>query len=340
MMLVGVDLHTRDQSIAMVDTESGETRELRLRHDSDEVERFYSSLARPVTVGIESTGYALWFHHLMHRLGHTLVVGDAAKIRATVVRRTKTDRRDARQVLTLLREERFPTIWVPDPSTRDLRSLVAHRIRLVRIRTMLKNGVHAIALNYRLTLGRSLFTRRGLAQLRALPLPPHTARRRDESLELLAQLDGQIDQLEQRLADVAQGDPEACRLMTHPGVGALTALATLVTLGPVSRFPTSKHVVSYVGLAPAVASSAGKHRLGRITKQGNAMLRYILGQAAQSAVRKDTDLKRLYYRVLQRRGKARAKVAAARALLVRLYIMRRDSIAYEEFRRRGTARAA
>jgi transposase len=340
MMLVGVDLHTRDQSIAMVDAETGEIRELRLRHDGDEVERFYSSLARPVTVGIESTGYALWFHHLMHRLGHTLVVGDAAKIRATVVRRTKTDRRDARQVLTLLREERFPTIWVPDPSTRDLRSLVAHRIRLVRIRTMIKNGVHAIALNYRLTLGPSLFTRRGLAQLRALPLPPHTARRRDESLELLEHLEAQIDQLEQRLADVAQADPEACRLMTHPGVGSLTALATLVTLGPVSRFPTSKHVVSYVGLAPAVASSAGKHRLGRITKQGNAMLRYILGQAAQSAVRKDADLKRLYYRVLQRRGKARAKVAAARALLVRVYIMRRDSIDYEEFRRRGMARAA
>jgi len=189
-----VDLHTRDQSIAMVDTETGETQELRLRHDGDEVERFYSSLARPVTVGIESTGDALWVHHIIHRLGHTLVVGDAAKIRATVVRRTKTDRRDARQVLTLLREERFPVIWVPDPSTRDLRSLVAHRIRLVRIRTMIRNGVHAIALNYRLTLGRSLFTRRGLAQLRALWLPPHTARRRDESLELLVQLDGQIDQ--------------------------------------------------------------------------------------------------------------------------------------------------
>jgi transposase len=340
MRLVGVDLHTREQSIAMVDTETGETQELRLRHEGDEVERFYSNLARPVTVGIESTGYALWFHHVMHRLGHTLVVGDAAKIRATVVRRTKTDRRDARQVLTLLREERFPVIWVPDPSTRDLRSLVAHRIRLVRIRTMIRNGVHAIALNYRLALGRSLFTRRGLAQLRALPLPPHTAQRRDESLELLAQLDGQIDQLEQRLAEVAQGDPEASCLMTHPGVGPLTALATLVTLGPVSRFPTSKHVVSYLGLAPAVASSAGKHHVGRITKQGNATLRYILGQAAQGAVRGDADLKRLYYRVLQRRGKARAKVAAARALLVRMYIMRRDHIDYAEFRRRGKVRTA
>jgi transposase len=274
----------------------------------------------------------------MHRLGHRVLVGEAAKIRATVVRRTKTDRRDARQVLLLLREDRFPTIWVPDPNTRDLRSLVAHRLRLVRVRTMIKNGVHAIALNYRLTLGASLFTRRGLAELRALPLPPHTAMRRDESLELLGRLDRQIGQLEQCLAVAAQTDAEAGRLMTHSGVGPLTALATLVVLGPVERFPTSKHVVSYVGLAPAVAASAGKQRVGRMTKQGNTILRHILGQAAQSAVRRDADLKRLYYRVLQRRGKARAKVAAARALLVRLYIMRRDRIDYEEFRRQGAGR--
>jgi transposase len=177
-------------------------------------------------------------------------------------------------------------------------------------------------LNYRLLLGASLFTRRGLAQLRALPLPPHTARRRDESLVLIGRLDAQIAELERCLATAAEADAEAGRLMTHPGVGPLTALATLVILGPVERFPTSKHVVSYVGLAPAVASSAGKQRVGRITKQGNTMLRHILGQAAQSAVRQDPALKRLYHRVLQRRGKARAKVAAARALLVRLYIMR------------------
>jgi transposase len=321
----------------MLDIETGELQERQLRHEGDEVERFYSALARPVTVGVESTGYALWFHQLMHRLGHALLVGDAAKIRASVVRKTKTDRRDARHLLTLLREERFPQIWVPDPGARDLRALVAHRMRLVRIRTMLKNGVHAIALSYRLALGRSLFTQGGLAQLRALPLPPHTARRRDESLDFLRWLDPQIDELEQRLAEAAHADVQACRLMSHPGVGPLTALATLLVLGPVERFPTSKHVVSYVGLAPAIASSAGKHHVGRITKQGNPMLRHLLGQAAQSAVRRDADLKRLYARVLQRRGRARAKVATARALLVRLYIMRRDDIDYNEFRRRGAA---
>jgi transposase len=340
MMLVGVDLHSREQSVSMLDTTTGELQERRIRHDGDAVERFYAALRPPVTVAIESTGYALWFHALVRRLGHTLLVGDAAKIRATVVRKTKTDRRDARHILTLVSEDRFPAIWVPDPAVRDLRALVGHRMRLVRIRTMIKNGVHAIAMSYRLTLGRSLFTHRGLAELQALPLPAHTAHRRDESLELLNWLDARIATLERHIAGVADGDPDARRLMTHPGVGPLTALATLLVLGPVARFPTSKHVVSYVGLAPAIASSAGKHRLGGITKQGNRMLRFVLGQAAQTALRGDPDLKQLYYRVLHRRGKARARVAVARALLVHLYIMQRDQIDYAEFSRRGHVQVA
>jgi transposase len=266
MTLIGVDLHTREQSVASLDTTTGERRELRIRHDGDDVEQFYGALQPPVTVAIESTGYAVWFHALMHRLGHTLVVGDAAKIRASVVRKTKTDRRDARHILTLLTEDRFPAVWVPDPTTRDLRALIAHRMRLVRLRTMVRNGVHAIALNYRLTLGSSLFTRRGLAAFHGLPLPRHTAQRREESLELLAWLDTHIDGLDAQIVAAASADPEACRLMTHPGVGPLTALATILVLGPVNRFPSSKHVVSYVGLAPAIAASAGKHHLGGITK--------------------------------------------------------------------------
>jgi len=339
MTLVGVDLHTREQSVAVLDTETGEIQELRLRHEGDATERFYVALPPPVTVAIESTGYALWFHALMQRLGHTVVVGDAAKIRATVVRKTKTDRRDARHILRLLSEDRFPTIWVPDPRVRDLRALVAHRMRLVRVRTMLRNGVHAIALNYRLTLGRSLFTRYGLAQRHQLSLPAHTAHRRDESLELLAWLDARITALEATMTEVAAADPEARRRMTHPGVGPVTALTTLLVLGPVDRFPTSKHVVSYIGLAPAIASSAGKHRLGGITKHGNRMLRHVLGQAGQTALRMDPDLKRLDGRIQHRRGTARAKVAVARTLLVRLHIMRRDHD-YAEFRRRGQATAA
>jgi transposase len=111
-----------------------------------------------------------------------------------------------------------------------------------------------------------------------------------------------------------------------------------LVLGPVRRFPGSKHVVSYIGLAPAVNASADKHRLGPISKQGSALLRWVLGQAAPLATRGDVTLKRVYFAVLRRRGRPKAKVALARRLLIRLYVMLRDQIDYDEFCRRGRAR--
>src|SRR5215469_11890346 len=213
MTFVGCDLHTRTQQVAVLDIETGEVSEHHLAHEGTAVEDFYAALPGPVTIGIESTGYTVWFHALMQRLGHTLLVGDAAKIRAMVVRKTKTDRRDALHILDLLSHDRFPTIWVPDPATRDLRTLLMHRMRLVRIRTMVKNGLHAIALNYRLARGPKLLRRAGLAHLQALVLPPHSARRRDQSLELLAGLNTQIRELDEAITIAALAHPDAPRLI-------------------------------------------------------------------------------------------------------------------------------
>jgi transposase len=337
MTLVGCDLHSRKQQVAVLDTRTGELVEQELVHEGDAVERFYCALPPPVTIGIETTGYTQWFHALMHQLGHTVVVGEAAKIRAMVVRKTKTDRRDARHLLDLLQHDRFPAVWIPDPDTRDRRALIAHRVRLVRMRTVVKNGLQAIALNQRLALHSALWTQRGLTHLKALALPPHPTRRRDDSLALLAWLTTRIAQLDAHIATVASADPRVQLLLTHPGVGPLTALTTVLVLGPLARFPDSKPVVSYVGLAPAVTASADKQRLGKITKQGNARLRWVRGQAAPLAARADDELRRRYFSILHRRGRPKAKVALARKLLVRLYIMLRDQIDYEEFRRRGRA---
>jgi transposase len=154
---------------------------------------------------------------------------------------------------------------------------------------------------------------------------------------LLRWLTTRIDALDEQIAAAAQADPRTRRLLTHPGIGPLTALATVLILGPIARFPDSKHVVSYVGLAPAVNASADNQHLGKITKPGNALLRWVLGQAAPLAARADNDLRRRYFSVMHRRGRPKAKVALARKLLVRLYIMLRDEIDYEEFQRRGRA---
>jgi transposase len=338
MTLVGCDLHARQQQVAALDTATGEIQEHQLTHHGEAVERYYAALPPPVTVAVESTGYALWFHTLIRQLGHTLVVGDATKIRAMVVRKTKTDRRDALHLLELLRHDRLPTIWVPDPATRDRRALLGHRMRLVGVRTTMKNALHAIALSHRLVDGSKRLTQSRLAPLQDLPLGPYAARRRDESLELLKWLDERIRQLDNQVAEAAAVDPAARLLLTHPGVGGVTALTTVVVLGPVGRFPGTKEVASYVGLAPALHASADKHHLGQITKQGNPMLRLVLVQAAGVAIRYDEALHRLYTTLLRRRGHAKAKVAVARKLLIRLFIMLRDGIDYDEFCRRGRAR--
>jgi len=310
----------------VLDSETGEVQEGERGHHGEDVERFYAAVPHPVTVAVESTGYALWCHALMRELGHTLLVGDAAKIRAMVVRKTKTDRRDALHLLDLLTHDRRPAIGVPDPATRDLRTLLAHRRRLVRMRTMVTNGLHAIALSYRLVGGSRQLTRARVAALQRLALPVHTGPRRDESLELRGWLDAHLRQLDHRVAAAADGDPGARPLLTHPGVGAVTALTTVLVLGPVRRFPGSKEVASYVGWAPTLHASADTRHLGPITTQGNARLRMVLVQAASSAARYDEDLKRLYLPLLRRRGHAKARVAGARTLLVRLFIMLRDRI--------------
>jgi transposase len=336
MLIIGCDLHTRTQQIAMLDTETGELVEKRLEHESGEAKRFYEELKEPALVGMESTGYALWFAALLAELGHELVVGDAAKIRAMEPRKQKHDRRDAAHLLNLLVRGDFPRLWLPSVEERDVRVLLEHRHQLVELRTRAKNGLQAIALNYGLARRTRLWTERGQAELQKLPLREGMARRREDLLRLLAQLDSWIHELDQRLKREAEQREEARRLMTHPGVGPLTALGTVLVLGPVERFPDARHVTSYVGLIPQEESSGGRQRFGHLTKQGNRLLRFLLVEAAQSASRLDPGLRRGYRRLAFRKGHALAKVAVARKLLIRLYIMLRDQIDYAEFCRRGS----
>jgi len=150
------------------------------------------------------------------------------------------------------------------------------------------------------------------------------ARRREDLLRLRAQLDTWIHELDERLQREAEKREAAQRLMTHPGVGPLTALGTVLALGPVERFPDGKHVTSYVGLIPQEESSGGRQRFGRLAKQGNRLLRFLLVEAAQTASRFDPGLRRVYRRLAFRKGAASAKVAVARKLVIRLYPAERD----------------
>jgi transposase len=319
MMIIGCDLHTRFQQIAMLDTATGEIVERRLEHATGEAERFYAALATPVRVGIEATGYARWFERMLREQGHELWIGDASAIRAARVRQQKTDARDALLLLDLLVENRFPKIWVSSPEERDLWQLLRHRDKLVRFRTSVRNQLHALALGEGLCRKRKLWSKKGRQELEALALGEWAGQRRQELLELLDRFDAAVEELDRAVEQQAQSHPAAVRLMEQPGVGPITGLALALAVGPVERFRNSRKLVSYLGLNPRESSSGGKQRLGSISKQGNSLVRWLLVEAAQTASRKDPELRSVYQRLVHRRGRAVAKVAIARKLAVRLY---------------------
>ena len=141
MIIVGCDFHPGWQQIAVLDSATGEIQEQKLENGSGEAERFYRRLPSPARVGFEACGNTQWFEGLLDSLGHEVWIGDAAEIRASYVRKQKTDRRDAAHILKLLIEDRFPRLWRPSQAERNLRQLLIHRHRLVGIRTRVKNGL-------------------------------------------------------------------------------------------------------------------------------------------------------------------------------------------------------
>ena len=330
MMIIGCDLHTRYQQVALVDTETGEMLECRLEHASGEARAFYAALQGPVRVGIEATGYTHWFEELLAELGHELWMGDAAKIRAAVVRKQKTDARDAAHLLDLLRENRFPKIWRPSPVERDLRQLVWHRQKLVWMRGSVKNQLHALAMGEGVCRKKQLFTVKGRKELEGLALGPWASYRRQELLRMYDEMLAATAKLDLEVERAAKSLPLAVRLMTHPGVGPVTSLAFVLIIGPVVRFERSKQVVSYLGLNPQEHSSGGKQRMGSISKQGNPMMRSLLVEAGHTAARLDPEMKRMYQRLKFRRGASVAKVAVARKLAVRMYWMLRSAADYAQ----------
>ncbi|MGA8215226.1 MAG: IS110 family transposase [Candidatus Sulfotelmatobacter sp.] len=339
MKIVGCDLHARQQTIAMVDTETGEFTEKTLSHEGNEVREFYVALEGPVVVGIEATGAMQWFLELLEELGIECRVGHPAKIRAAETRKQKHDRRDAGLLLDLLvMKDRFPQIWMPSTEQRDLRTLLRDRHQWVKMRARLQHTLQAISLNHALRQGHALGSAAGQSALQALPLPPYTSQRRDELLRLYAQLQKRIQELDKEVEAQARQRLQARRLLTHPGVGAVTALATEVFLGDPSRFATANQVASYIGMIPCEHTSGKRQRLGKLTKEGNSLLRYLWTEATMHAVRKDPELKRFYRRKLIQKGMGKARIAAARKLGIRLWIMMRDQIDYEEFCRRGKLR--
>jgi len=338
IIYIGVDFHARQQTICYLKIETGELVFNELKHQDKELVRgFYAQFEGQVIVGLEASGYSLWFERLLEELGCEVWLGHATEIRRRARWRQKNDRRDAELILDLMVHDEFPRLHRPAVQSREVLRMLRYRQKLIKMRTMSKNSLQALALQAGVARRSRLFTREGKQELSLAVMSPAMQWQRDHWWQLLQPLNEQLLETMTWLKAESQGDVSVARLRTHPGIGLLTSLCLVHSLQPVVRFRNTRKVAAYGGFDPVERSSAERKCFLGISKAGSRLLRHLVVEAANVAVRKDEELKRFYQRLAERRGRPKAKVAVARKLLIRAYIMLRDEIDYAEFRRRAVA---
>ena len=325
----GLDVHKRYTVFTHVDERGRLLGQGRVSNDAESLSQLIARSAEPAKVVLEAGGIWPVFTDALEDHALEVVLAHPLKTRAIASARIKTDRIDSATLAHLLRTDLVPRSYLAPQSLRETREVLRFRVQLVRLRTAVKNRVHALLAMRGLSSPVSdLFGRAGRRWLAELELPAVPRRAINGYLAILETMNVQIRGVESEIRRRVRESPEARRLWSIPGVGRFGALLILAEIGDVRRFPDARHLISYAGLAPSVHSSGGRTYHGRITKQGSPLLRWILVEAAVAASRREGELRDRYRRVAQRKGPKTARVALARHLLTIVYHVLADGVPY------------
>jgi transposase len=276
----------------------------------------------PCRVVLEAMGNWGYIVDLLEPVVQEVVLAHPLQVRAIAAAKVKTDKVDATILAQLLRADLIPRAYLAPPEVRELRDLLRLRASLVRLRTTVKNKVHAVLAKRGLRVPvTDLFGRKGRCWLAQQWFPPVHRQAVHAYLAVIDALDGQVAAVSEEIDRQAEAREEVRWLTSIPGIGHYSALLILSEVGDVHRFPDGDHLAAYAGLVPRVRASGGHAWLGPITKQGSAWLRWILVEAVYQAVRRPGCLQKRYERLRRRKGSAVAAVATARFLATCIHAM-------------------
>lgn len=341
MYYAGLDLHKRYLTLCVLDSAGQLVREQRrLASTLEAVTTALAGLEGGVTLTLEATLQWAWFHDRLTALGYQVLVAHPQQLKLISQARCKTDPIDARKLAELTRVNLVPAIWVPDLVTRERRLRLRGRARLVRLRTRLKNRIHALLAGENLRApGSDLFGVGGRVWLGTVPLPEPIRAEVEVTLALITALEGQIAGYDQLVRRWARALPAAQLLQTVPGIGPFGALLLLAEIGTITRFRRSRELAAYAGLVPSTRSSGGKTAHGGVGPAGSGWLKWVLIEIVQTLKQRPGPVQVHYERLLRTKGKPKATVAAARKLCTYLYWMLRDGRSYGEWLQLEMARA-
>ena len=323
MINIGIDVHKKRCVATLKRGDSSEILEqTTFYNNSSGINQFIEHVKREfddtITAVCESTGnYWIRLHDTLEDNDINTLIANPLKTKIIAQARLKDDKIDSNALADLLRADLVYESFVPDKEHRELRQLVRTRLDMVTQRTMCKNKIHAILAKYehQCTVTKT-FSDKGMQWLRTIELSWIDRMAMDSYLDTLCTIDKQIEAFTAKIASVSKDDPRVRLLMTIPGIDYLTALTIISEIVDIKRFSTPWKLVGYAGLAPSKRDSGDVHKSGRITRQGSRWLRYAIVEAANITIRNDARIGDFYSRIAVRRGPQKARVAAAKEMLV------------------------
>lgn len=310
MFYVGLDIHSKVIAVCVLDKNAKIFRQAKLRQ-VDQVVRLLEEIPGQFQLCFEaSCGYGSWFE-LFKKYAARVVVAHPGHLRLIFRSKRKNDRVDAQKLAKLLVLDLLPAVHVPSADVRAWRELINYRTKLIGKRTRAKNEIRALLRSLRITAPKrpGLWTRKGLAWLKGLELEQRLQRVRLKQLVLeIEYLTTHVREVEVELKAFSQDNPAVELLRTIPGVGLRTAEALVAFIDDPHRFRNAKAVGAYFGLVPCQDQSAHTNRLGHITREGAAVVRRLVTEAAWQAIRRSPSVG-AYFERIRRGDPERKKIA-------------------------------
>jgi transposase len=330
---IGVDYHKKYSYIVVKNEDGRIEGRGTVNNTREEVQRFLEPY-RPGMAVVEATRNWGLIYDWLEEVLDDVALAHPLKVKAIAEARIKTDKISADILADLLRADLLPRAYAPSKQTRELKSILRQRMFFVRVQTMVKNRMYDILDRHPEVLSQApeasdLFGAAGMQWLSQTALPGEDNKLLTSELELLKFLKEKISQSNSTVKELAKRDARTGLLQSIPGIGPFFSVLILYEIDDISRFRDEKKLCAYAGLVPSTYASGGKVFHGRITKTGSKWLRWAAIEAAQTAVRSDSEFHDYYQRIRIRKGTNAAKVATARRLLTIVYRLLRQGRFYE-----------
>jgi transposase len=321
---VGIDVHRKRSQVAVIDARGEVLANRNVPNGVGPILGVIGGLPPGTPAAFKAAFGTGWLVELLEGYGFDPHLVHPSRCKAIASARLKNDKVDAEILAQLLRADLLPEAWIASPAVRQLRALLRHRVRLVRLRTLLRNRIHAVLADHGHDRPAGVGSGPGREWLASLPLPAASREVVQDGLALIDATEVRIDRLDREVRQRARGDPRVKVLTQLPGVGPFAALVILAEVGDVSRFGSARKLASWAGLTPTVRGSDRVAHCGHISKEGSVWLRWVLCEAAQTAKR-SPQFAAGYQAIARRRGKKIATTAVARKLLTRAWHLLTDA---------------